>query len=126
MARRELCRPDLVVGAGRVCVLPHVRDIERVFDHASANFVAKQPVEDVFVDRQSALREDGIAKLLELLHDLVVHAGIMMIWTPKHHDPNTVLALEHVQRLASTFTQPVVVGFLGFESHFDGAIILFF
>src|ERR1700745_3871731 len=100
MARCKLGRPDLVICTGGIGVLPHVSNIEWILDYARANFVTEQPVKNVFVDRQRALREDRIAELLELLHDFVIYAGIMVVRTTKHHDTDAVLALEHVQRFA--------------------------
>src|SRR5207248_3848345 len=105
MARGKLRSPDLVVRAGRVGVLPDVADVEGIFDHPSADFIAEEPVEDVLVNWQCILRENRIPELLELFHDLVVHAGIMVVGTPKHYDADSVLALQHLQRFPSTFAQ---------------------
>src|SRR6266496_388458 len=100
MARRELCRPDLVVRARGICVLPDIADVERVLDAARADLFAEESVEQVLIERQEALREDRIAELLELVHDLVVDAGIMVIDAPKHDDADAALALQFVERLA--------------------------
>src|SRR5207248_2452134 len=126
MARRKFRRPYLVVRAGRVRILPNVRDIEWILDHAGAHFVSEQTVENIFIDWQRALREDRITELLELLHDLVVHSGVMVVGTPKHHDADAVLALKHVQSFTGALTQPRVVRLLGPERDVAGTLVLLF
>src|SRR5215475_10339920 len=85
MSCRKLSRPDLVVGTGGIAVLPDIADIERMRNHSSPNLVTEKTIEQIFVQRQRALREDRIAELLELLHDLVIQSGIMVI-NPSQHD----------------------------------------
>ena len=48
-------------------------------DDAGPDLLTKEPVQQVFIGRQQALGEDRISKLLELLHDFMVEAGIMVI-----------------------------------------------
>jgi hypothetical protein len=41
------CSPDLVVGAGRVRVLPHILDIQRMCNHSCPHFVPEQPLQEL-------------------------------------------------------------------------------
>ena len=68
-------------------------------DEPGAHFVSEEAVEHILVQRQRALREDRIAELLELLHDLVVQAGIVVINAAQHHDADAVFALQLIERL---------------------------
>ena len=49
MTRSKFCGPYLMVGAGGVTILPDVADVQRMGDHSSANLIAKEAVEQVFV-----------------------------------------------------------------------------
>ena len=69
-------------------------------DESGANFVAEEPVEHVFVDGQCALREDRVAELLELFHDLVVQAGIVVVDAAQHDDADAVFTLKLIERFA--------------------------
>ena len=52
----------------------------------------EQPFEEVLVERQGALREHRIAKLLEFLEDFVVQPGIVMVRPRQEHDANPVFS----------------------------------
>jgi hypothetical protein len=67
-----------------------------VSDNAGANFLAEQALEHVFIQRQRILRKDGIAQLLELLHDFVIEARVVVIGSTQHHDADAIFALELV------------------------------
>src|SRR5882757_9173566 len=56
----ELCSPHLMIVAGGVAVLPDVADIQRMRNQASAHLLPEKTVEQILVERQGALREDGI------------------------------------------------------------------
>ncbi len=86
MTRRELGGPDLVVGTGRVGGLPNIANVQRVADYTGAHFLAEQPLQQVFIQRQRALREDRVTQLLELFRNFVVDAGIVVIGTSQHDD----------------------------------------
>ena len=68
-------------------------------DHAGAHFLAEQPLQQVFVQRQRVLREDRIAELLELIQDLVIQAGIVVIGPAQHDDADAVFALQLIEHL---------------------------
>ncbi len=53
--RGELRRPHFVVRAAGVRILPCIGDVEWASDHASADFLAKEALQHVFVDWQSIL-----------------------------------------------------------------------
>src|ERR1700751_3926130 len=97
MPGREFCRPDFVVSTGRVAVLPDIANVERVGDNAGADFVAEETIEKVFIERQSALREYGVTKFLELFHNLVIEAWIMVVDATQHHDANAIFALKLIK-----------------------------
>ena len=125
MPRRELGRPDLVVRAGRITVLPDVGNIERMRDESRPHFVSEEPVENIVVDGQRALREDRVAQLLKLFHDLVVQAGIVVINPPKHHDADTVFALKLIERFTRLTADVSLACLERLEANFEGALILF-
>src|SRR5205085_3877726 len=52
MPGRKLCRPYLVIRAARIRILPRIRDIKRTADHTGSNFIAKQPLEQILINRQ--------------------------------------------------------------------------
>src|SRR5215468_3481431 len=79
MPCRELRRPDLLVGAGGVGVLPDVAYIQRVRYRSCLHFFAEKTVEQVFVGGKKTLREHWVAELLKFLHDFVIQAGIVAI-----------------------------------------------
>src|SRR5580704_2636805 len=118
MTGGELGRPNFVVGAAGIGILPRVGNVERMADHSSANFVAEQPFQEVFVERQSVLREDGIPKLLELLYDFVIETGIVVIGAAEHHDANAILSPELVLYLACPLANAGLVIGQGFEADF--------
>src|SRR5678816_1496891 len=66
MTRGVLGGPHLARRVLAVRILPYVADVHRARDVTRAHFVAKEAIEDVLVDGQRILREDGIAELLEL------------------------------------------------------------
>ena len=47
---------------------------------------AEQAVQQVFIQRQGALRKDWVSEFLELLQNLVVDAGIVMVGPSQHDD----------------------------------------
>ena len=124
MSGGELCRPHLVVRARRVAVLPDVLDLQRAADRACPDLVPEQPFEKVLVERQGALREHRIAKLLEFLEDFVVQPGIVMVRPRQEHDANPVFAFELVQHVARAFAEVRLVRGQLTEAHLDGARIL--
>ncbi len=125
MPSRELRRPDFVVGAAGVGILPGIADVERVTDDSGPHFVAEQPLQHVFVERQRVLREDRIAQLLELFHDLVIEAGIVVIGPAQHDDADPVFALQLVEHLAGALANVGLVIRQRLEADFDRAVILF-
>ncbi len=72
---------------------------------AGANVVAKQAPDDFVVNRQRTLREDRIAELLELLEDVVVEAGIVVIRPSQQDDADAVLGFELLQDFAALLAQ---------------------
>ena len=125
MPRRKLRRPDFVVGAAGIRVLPGVADIERAADHAGADFLAEQAFQHIFVERQRVLREDRIAELLELVENLVIQARIVMIRPAEHDDADAVLALELVEHLARAAADAGFVVLQRRESGLDGTVVFF-
>src|SRR5271165_3141549 len=125
MARGELGRPDLVIGAGGVAGLPYVSDIEWMLDHAGADFFSKQALQQVFVEWQRTLRKDRVAELLELVEDFVVQAGIVMIGTAEHHNADAVLTLELVEHVARLVPHASLVFVERLIAGLDGALVLF-
>src|SRR5574342_365651 len=97
MARYVFRRPYLARRVLAVSVLPHVRDRHRMRDVARTNLVSEQTPHHVVVDRQRVLREHGIAQLLELLEDLVVYAGIVVVRPPEYHHAQPLLALQLIE-----------------------------
>jgi len=71
MPGRELRSPHFVVRAAGVGILPGIGDIERVADDTSPDFVPKQPLQHVFIERQGVLGEDRVAQVLELLPSMI-------------------------------------------------------
>src|SRR5581483_3498566 len=94
-------------------------------DDAGANFVAEQALQQVFIEGKRVLRKDRIAELLELVHDLVVEAGIMMIGTAEHDDTDAVLTLELVENLAGATADACFVFLKRLESGFACTLVLF-
>src|SRR5215469_1573444 len=125
MARSELRGPDFVVSTARVGVLPGVADIEGVADHALADVVTEEAFEQVFVDGQGVLRENRVAELLELVEDLVVQAGVVMLGRPYHHDPDAVFALELIDDLTGAAADAGFILSQSLEAGLDGAVVLF-
>ena len=95
-------------------------------DHPGPHFLAEQPLQHVLVHRQRVLREDRIAELLELFHDLVIEPRIVVIRPAQHDDADAVLALELVHRLAGASADARVVLFERLEADLDGALVLLF
>jgi hypothetical protein len=101
MPRRELRRPHFVIRTARIRILPGVGDVERVSDNSGTYLFAEQSLEHVFIERQGVLRENRIAQFLELLHNLVIQTGIMMIRPPQHHNPDAIFAFQLIENLAA-------------------------
>ena len=57
------------------------------------DLVAEQPLQQILVERQRALREHRVSQLLELLENLVIQARIVMVRAREHHDADALLAL---------------------------------
>ena len=126
MARDVLRGPDLAAGVLAVAVLPDVVDGERVGSLAGEDVLAEEAPDHVVVDGQAILREDGVAELLELLEDLVVDAGVVVIRTAEQDDAETVFALELVQHFAGGAAHGHVVEVVeGAIALLDGALVLF-
>ncbi len=79
MARSELGGPDFLVGVLGVAVLPDIRDIEGILDKSGVDIRLEERPHEVIVDRQRVDRQHRIAEFLQLVRDLVVHAGIVVI-----------------------------------------------
>src|SRR5580658_3225702 len=94
-------------------------------DNSGPNFFAEQTLEQIFVERQSILRKDGISQLLELLHNFVIQAGIMMVRASQHDDADTVFAFQLVHYLASSPADAALVVGQRFVAHLDGTVVLF-
>lgn len=90
---------------------------------ARPHFVSKQALQQIFVLRQRVLREDRIPELLELIEDLVIEAGIVMVRTAQHHDADAVFALELVKHLASAAADIRLVVLQRRESRLDRPIV---
>ena len=67
---------------------------------AGFDLIAEQPPEDVVVDRQAILREHRVAELLELLQNLVIDAGVVVIRPAQQHHAEAVFALQLFQHFA--------------------------
>jgi len=76
-----------------------------------------------FIDWQCTLRKDRIAQLLELFHDLVVQAGIMVIDAPQHYDADAVFALQLIERCACLAADIRFAGMQRFETCFQCPLI---
>src|SRR4029453_17223455 len=120
MPRRELRRPDLMVRAGGVAVLPDVLDLQRASDHARPYLVAKQPLEEILVEWERALREDRIAELLELLEDFVVQPRVVVLRTGQQHDSGALLTLELIEPGARPTAEGRFIGRQLAEADIDG------
>src|SRR5262249_1502307 len=103
-----------------------VSNVQWMRDHAGTDFVSEEPLQNVFIHGQSALREDGIAQFLELFHDLVIESGIVMVWPPEHDDADTILALKLIEHFARLPAQSSLVILQRFESSLDGTLIFLF
>src|SRR5438128_2622803 len=103
-----------------------VSDVQWAADHPGAHFFAKQPLQQVFIKRQSILREDGIAELLEFIHDFVIEARIVVVGPSQHHDANAVLALELIEHLPRTVADAGFVILQALVAYFNCSIVLFF
>ena len=72
MPGSELCRPDFVVRAARVGILPCIGDVKRMAGYSRPHFFAEQPFQQVLIKGESVLRKDWIAEFLELVENLVI------------------------------------------------------
>jgi hypothetical protein len=97
-----------------------------VADHPGADFFAEEPLQHVLIQRKSALREDRVTELLELLHDFVVQARIVVIRASQHHDADAVFAFELVEHLAGALADARFVILQRREAGFDGAVVFGF
>ena len=93
-------------------------------DRAGADLFAKEPFQQVFVRGQGALRKDGVAQSLELRHDPMVDAWVVMIGTAQHHDSQSAFGLQLVKDLAGLATEAGFIPLLFAETNGDGAIVL--
>ena len=123
MPRGKLRRPYFVICAAGIRIFPSIADAQRMTDHPSAHLVAEQPLQHVIIQRQRVLGEDGIAQLLELLHDLVIQSRIVVIGPPQHHDADAVLAFELVENFAGLSTDAGFVVGQSLVSHFHRTIV---
>src|SRR5690242_4067473 len=118
--------PDLAAGVLAVAVLPDVADRHRVRRFAGEHVLAEQAPDDIVIDRQTVLREYGIAELLEFFEDFVIHARVVVIRTAQQDDAQAVFALELFEHFASGAAHGDVIEI--FEraiALLDGALILF-
>src|SRR5579883_137792 len=125
MPRGELRGPHFVIRAGGIGVFPNIGNIQRMLDHAGANLFAEQPIEQILVHRQSALRKNRITELLKLLHNFVIQPRIVMIRPAEHHDADPIFPLQLVQYFSSLFANAGFVIFESFVPRLDGALIFF-
>ena len=65
------------------------------------------------IERQEALREDGIAKPVEFLKDALIQARIVVIGPAQHDEPNPAALFEFVQSALGLLAQP------GIRNHSD-------
>jgi hypothetical protein len=122
----ELGRPHLLVGIGRIAVLPDVLDLQRIADRARADLVAEQPLQQIGIHRQRALREDGIPELLKLFENLVVQPGIVVIRPRQDDDADALLALELIEHFARAALEIRFVGQKLTEAGLHRTLILLF
>src|SRR5215813_13478124 len=101
MPRSELCSQDFVICTRRVTILPNITDIKRMLDNPCAHFLAKETVQQLFIEGQCTLREDRIAEFLELFHDLVVETGIVVIYAAQHDNTDAIFTFKLVKRFTS-------------------------
>src|ERR1700757_383285 len=113
MACNKLRCPQLVVGACRERLLPNVRDVQGTTNHTTQQLSAEQPLEQILVEREQALREDGISELLQFIENPLVQARVVMIGTTEHHQPNSTALFEVIESPASLPAQ-VVFKFMPF------------
>src|ERR1043165_3136296 len=91
--------PDLAAGVLAVAVLPDVADRHRVRRFAGEHVLAEQAPDDIVIDRQTVLREYGIAELLEFFEDFVIHARVVVIRTAQQGDAQAVFARSEERRV---------------------------
>src|ERR1035437_6542781 len=126
VARHVLSGPDFAAGVFAVAVLPDVVDGQGSGALAGYHFGPEETPDDVVVDGQGILREDRIAKLLELFENFVVDAGIVVIRTSQQHHADAIFALQLFQHLAGLAAHSDVVEELqGAVAGCHGALVLF-
>src|SRR5947207_15771638 len=125
MSRSERGRPDLLMGAARILVLPCLSAAERAADDPGAYLLSEEPLQQVLVQGQCILREDGIAQLLKLIHYFVVETRIVMVRPPKHDNADAVFRLKLVKNLSRPPTDAGFVILHALETNFDCAVVLF-
>src|SRR5580704_5529577 len=123
VARSKFRRPDFVIRTARIGILPGIGNVERMAGNAGSHFLAEQALQQVFVLWQSILRKNRIAKLLELLENLVIQAGIVMVGTSQHHNTDAVFALQLVQYLAGTIADIAFVVFQRSKSSLNRPVV---
>ena len=123
MPGREFGGPDLMVRAGRVGVFPNVVDIERMLDRSRPHFLSEQPLQQVLIQRQRALREDRITQLLKLVHDLVIQTGIMMIGPSQHHNADAIFALQLIHGFPGLPLDALFIVFERFEAGLNRSFV---
>src|SRR6202521_6454811 len=93
-------------------------------DNSSANLFSEETLKHVFIQRQSVLREDGIAKLLELFHDFVIQAGVVVVRPAQHYNPDAVFTFQLIEYLAGAFTDARLIIFQRLVAYFNRTVVL--
>jgi biotin synthase-like enzyme len=86
-------------------VLPYIGDIQRRTNNPGCNFCSEQAVQQIGIERQQALRKDGIAKPMEFLKDALIEARVVVIGAPQHDKSNSAAFFEIVKSVPSLLAQ---------------------
>src|ERR1017187_6783065 len=126
MARHVLSGPNLAAGVLGVGILPDVVDGQRMRTFSRCDIIPEQAPDNIVVDRQAVLREDRVAKLLELFQNFVVHAGVVVIRTAQQHHTQAIFPFELLQHLARSAAHGHVVKVVeGTVALFPRLLVLF-
>ena len=96
-----------------------------MLDHPGPNLVAEQALQQVFVQRQRALRKDRVAELLKFVENFMVQAGVVMIGPAEHHNADAVLAFKFVEHIARLVPHLALICFQRFVPGLNRALVLF-
>src|SRR5579885_3847049 len=81
-------------------------------DYAHSFILSEEPFKYVVINWERILSKNGVSELLELLHDLMVDSGVVVIGASEKDDPKLILRFEFFEHLAPRSALNVVVEFI--------------